>query len=613
MKQIYLLFFLVFSLALQGQQNKVLIIGIDGCRPDALMAAEAPHLQGLLQNAVYSLDALTHAPTWSATGWSSMLTGVWEDKHGALENSFANTNYVDHPHFFDRLEAFNPEWETYSVCHWGPINDQIVNACDGKFNVSTDAAVRDKVVQLLINENPTALFMHFDDVDHAGHQYGFSPAIPEYLQRIEATDEYVGDLLEALQLRPNFEQENWLILASTDHGGTPGGHGGASLEERNIFVIAHHPALPSLPVSKVVSTFEPATGLAFDGQSQYLLPADSTPFQFGDTVDFSIELRVKYEQLDGDAAFISNKDWDSGSNPGFVLSTPFSDQSRWKVNIGDGSQRADLTGGRINDGAWHQLSATFDRDGAMALYQDGEYLGSTDISYIGNIDAGLPLVIGQDGAQAYPAWFNGFLGEVRIWRKVLSPETIRRYACSPVESGHPDYESLLAYWPADEGSGSIILDRSPAEISCNLVGAPPSWIENPGQMQCLNYDDTPRITDIAVTALQHLCVPIDPAWGLDGNVLADLCMLTATEEPDAATWMRLSPNPFQNVLSIDFPPKTEEAEKQIVVFDALGRKLKSLNTHAARVELDTRNWLAGCYWVQARQEGKHASQMVIKQ
>ena len=404
-----------------------------------------------------------------------------------------------------------------------------------------------------------------------------------------------------------------MILASTDHGGTPGGHGGTSLEERNIFVIAHHPALPSLPINKVVSTFEPATGLAFDGQSQYLLPSDSTPFQFGDTVDFSIELRVKYEQLDGDAAFISNKDWDSGSNPGFVLSTPFSDQSRWKVNIGDGSQRADLTGGRINDGAWHQLSATFDRDGAMALYQDGEYLGSTDISYIGNIDAGLPLVIGQDGAQAYPAWFNGFLGEVRIWRKVLSPETIRRYACSPVESGHPDYESLLAYWPADEGSGSIILDRSPAEISCNLVGAPPSWIENPGQMQCLNYDDTPRITDIAVTALQHLCVPIDPAWGLDGNVLADLCMLTATEEPDAATWMRLSPNPFQNVLSIDFPPKTEEAEKQIVVFDALGRKLKSLNTHAARVELDTRNWLAGCYWVQARQEGKHASQMVIKQ
>ncbi|MCB9294665.1 MAG: alkaline phosphatase family protein [Lewinellaceae bacterium] len=612
MKQLCLFFFLFFGLGLNAQDNKVLIIGIDGCRPDAMMAAEAPHLQGLLQHAVYSLDALTHAPTWSATGWSSMLTGTWEDKHGALENSFANANYIDYPHFFDRVEAFHPEWETYSVCHWAPINDRIVNACDGKFNVTTDAAVRDKAVQLLINENPTALFLHLDDVDHAGHQYGFSPEVPEYLQSIAATDEYVGDILQALRLRPNYGQENWLILASTDHGGTPAGHGGSSLEERNIFVIAHHPALPPVEISKSVTAFQPATGLAFDGAGQYLLPSDSSPFRFGDTVDFSVELRLKYEELEGDAAFVSNKDWNSGLNPGFVLSTPFSDQSRWKVNIGDGSQRADLNGGLVNDGDWHHLAVTFDRDGAMSLYQDGEFLGSTDISQIENIDAGLPLVIGQDGTLGYPFWFNGLMGEVRIWRKVLAPETVRRYACSSVDSTHPDYGSLLAYWPLDEGSGSIVEDAGPAGISCSLQGAPPVWADNPGAMRCGDYDDTPRITDIAATALQHLCVPIDPAWELDGSILANLCMLTAAEEPSAAAWIRPSPNPFRDMLSIDFPPGANGMEKQILIFDARGKKQASLHTAGTRIELDTRSWPAGCYWLQAWHGGQPASVMLIR-
>lgn len=71
----------------------------------------------------------------------------------------------------------------------------------------------------------------------------------------------------------------------------------------------------------------------------------------------------------------------------------------------------------------------------------------------------------------------------------------------------------------------------PAGIGCNMQGAPPNWVNSPGEMRCLNYDDTPRITDIATTALQHLCIPIDPDWNLDGNALTDLCMLTGTGEP----------------------------------------------------------------------------------
>ena len=60
--------------ALSGGTKKLLIIGIDGCRGDALMGANTPNVHALLPNSVYSLDALTEAPTWSGNGWSTMLS-----------------------------------------------------------------------------------------------------------------------------------------------------------------------------------------------------------------------------------------------------------------------------------------------------------------------------------------------------------------------------------------------------------------------------------------------------------------------------------------------------------------------------------------------------------
>lgn len=78
---------------------KVLILGIDGCRPDALQAAATPNIDGLLQESVYSYDALTEGPTWSGVGWSGMLTGVWLAKHGVTDNSFSGSNFAAYPHF----------------------------------------------------------------------------------------------------------------------------------------------------------------------------------------------------------------------------------------------------------------------------------------------------------------------------------------------------------------------------------------------------------------------------------------------------------------------------------------------------------------------------------
>ncbi|MBY0261086.1 MAG: alkaline phosphatase family protein, partial [Phycisphaerales bacterium] len=75
----------------QAAVRKVLIIGIDGLRPDALAAADAPSIDALIADGAYSAAAQAEDITISGPGWSSMLTGVHRDKHGVTGNSFVGS------------------------------------------------------------------------------------------------------------------------------------------------------------------------------------------------------------------------------------------------------------------------------------------------------------------------------------------------------------------------------------------------------------------------------------------------------------------------------------------------------------------------------------------
>src|SRR6266850_2110735 len=100
--------FLMIAAALgfadQPAQKKALIIGIDGCRPDALLAAKAPHLHALIKNGAFSDKAQTGDMTASGSGWGSLLTGVWREKHGVRGNDFKLSNFTEYPHLLARVK-----------------------------------------------------------------------------------------------------------------------------------------------------------------------------------------------------------------------------------------------------------------------------------------------------------------------------------------------------------------------------------------------------------------------------------------------------------------------------------------------------------------------------
>jgi len=221
-----------------GSTNKVLIIGVDGCRPDALQAADTPNVDALLKNGAYSYTAQTDEISSSGPAWTAMLTGVWHQKHNVVNNKYEDPNLEDYPHFFHRIRKENPDLALYSVANWGPIHE-ILQEGDATLDASTvnDARVTSKVSAFLKHEDVDVMFVQLDEVDGAGHAHGYSVESKKYLKAIEKIDRQVGRMVSALEKRSSLEMENWLIILSTDHGGSDYGHGKNIPEHTTIFFI----------------------------------------------------------------------------------------------------------------------------------------------------------------------------------------------------------------------------------------------------------------------------------------------------------------------------------------------------------------------------------------
>ncbi|MFE2135932.1 alkaline phosphatase family protein [Streptomyces sp. NPDC059466] len=223
---------------------KVLVIGLDGTLLNRIKDADAPNLDALMAaglTAPSSIYANPFAPTLSGPGWSTIITGVWPDKHNVKDNNFTGQKFAQYPDFLTRIETAKPSLSTYAVSSWAPITDTVFSS-KVVTRVSTPGAEYDtgttsRAVATLRGGNPDAVFVQLDNVDHAGHSYG--AASQQYLDAIHGVDTQVGQLVAAVEGRASYPNEDWLIMVTADHGHTDaGGHGGSSRPERQTFMIA---------------------------------------------------------------------------------------------------------------------------------------------------------------------------------------------------------------------------------------------------------------------------------------------------------------------------------------------------------------------------------------
>lgn len=198
------------------------------------------------------------------------------------------------------------------------------------------------------------------------------------------------------------------------------------------------------------TTFAQFNAVQFSNNTDYI----STGWNpsFGANQDFSVEFRIKTNGWSGDPAILSSKNWANGFNNGFNIALA-SNGSGLDINVGDGTFRADLDGGTINDGQWHAVLVTFDRSDLLTLYIDGVLVQSTGMSSVGDIDNNLNFAIGQDATTTYGDAATCELSEVRVWDKVLPVS--ESDLCNSITSAHPSYANLIQYWKLDEGTANL--------------------------------------------------------------------------------------------------------------------------------------------------------------
>jgi hypothetical protein len=179
---------------------------------------------------------------WSGPGWTSALTGVWRDKHGVSGNTFATAQFDKYPNVFQRLKIANPACVTASVVNWSPLNEFILRPSDHSLtHEDADGRVLDSACSLLRDQGRLdALFVHLDQVDHAGHEHDYGTHITQYMDAIKNTDERCRVILETLvNERASYADEDWLIVVTTDHGGADFTHEDSRPENRTNFLILH--------------------------------------------------------------------------------------------------------------------------------------------------------------------------------------------------------------------------------------------------------------------------------------------------------------------------------------------------------------------------------------
>jgi len=239
--------------------RRVVILSIDGLRPDAIAMAPMPNLMALMQSSAFTLGAQTVMPSVTLVSHASMLVGVCPAKHGVNWNDYIpDLGYAVGTDLFDIAHAAG--LRTYIYAGKEKLRQVTEpSSLDGFVYVNDRDLV---LMERLIAEFPQdfgVLFIHLALTDGMGHVYGWLSE--EQLSVIRRADEALGLFLAALDAR-GLRSETLLIL-SADHGGHATTHGSSLPEDMTIPWIASGAGVQPKALTSPVHTMDTAATAAF--------------------------------------------------------------------------------------------------------------------------------------------------------------------------------------------------------------------------------------------------------------------------------------------------------------------------------------------------------------
>src|SRR5688572_27602586 len=148
------------------QIKRVLIISIDGLRPDVLLRADAPRIRGMIDNGAFSFWARSTVASLTLPTHVSLLTGVTPEQHGISWNIDLPLSQPVYPKLPTLFEVAKQAGYT-TACITGKAKFDHVNkpgTIDHGFfpdeNKSDNATVTQKAIEVLRSHQPQVMFVH---------------------------------------------------------------------------------------------------------------------------------------------------------------------------------------------------------------------------------------------------------------------------------------------------------------------------------------------------------------------------------------------------------------------------------------------------------------------
>jgi arylsulfatase A-like enzyme len=207
-------------------RKHVVILSLDGCRPDALAAAPAPNLVRFGDEGVRAAQAFTIPLSLTLPSHSSMLSGYDLEHHGVSWNGAApEQGYIKVPTIF--AVAHSAGLRTVMIVGKPKfVTLQVPGTLDELSDVTNDEdGIVDTAIWLLGRGDFDLMFIHLPNPDLTGHAQGWMS--PPYLAKVAHVDELFGRLLRALPADGS-------IIVTADHGGHDFTHGQDTDIDRHI-------------------------------------------------------------------------------------------------------------------------------------------------------------------------------------------------------------------------------------------------------------------------------------------------------------------------------------------------------------------------------------------
>ncbi len=218
-------------------KEKVILICIDGMRPDGFLACGNPFIHKMMELGSYCLESQSVFPSSTLPCHMSMFHSVPPERHGILSNTYVP---MVRPvsGLFEQIRLMGGISDMYYG--WEPLRDigqpkslmRSTYIC-ARGEDDTDNKLTELALKRIHEDQPDFIFLYQVETDEkGGHDHGWMS--DEYLQYIHIAVENVKRVCEAVQQVVSETGIQYTIIVTADHGGHDRLHGTQMKEDMTI-------------------------------------------------------------------------------------------------------------------------------------------------------------------------------------------------------------------------------------------------------------------------------------------------------------------------------------------------------------------------------------------